>query len=107
MSMLQEKFPDLRIILVSPVYCEFAEMDGANCTEIDLGGGVLDAYVQKQKAIAQEYGLEWIDLYYSSGIWSDTIDIYTYDKLHLTREGQQLIGNQISDYLKDSMVISN
>lgn len=103
-SMLQKKFPELRIILVSPVYCEFAEMDGANCTETDLGGGVLDEYVQMQKSVAQEYGLEWIDLYYSSGIWTDTIDIYTYDKLHLTREGQQLIGDLISEYLESNVV---
>ena len=59
----------------------------------------LDDYVQMQKAVAEEFGVEWIDAYYGSGIWSDTIDIYTYDKLHLTDEGKQLIGDLIADYL--------
>lgn len=99
-SLLQERFPDLRIILVSPVYCEFIAMENAKCTEMDFGGGVLDAYVEVQKNIAQEYDLEWIDLYHHSGIGPDTIDIYTYDKLHLTKEGQQLIGDLIADYLE-------
>ena len=102
LTLLQEKYPDLRIILVSPVYCEFVYNDGAKCYETDFGGGVLDDYVMMQKAVAEEYGVEWIDMYHGSGIWSDTIDIYTYDKLHLTDEGKQLIGDFISDYLKEN-----
>ncbi len=99
-TLLQERFPNLRIILVSPIYCEFIAMENAKCTEMDFGGGVLDVYVEVQKNIAQEYDLEWIDLYHHSGIGPDTIDIYTYDKLHLTKEGQQLIGDLIADYLE-------
>ena len=55
-----------------------------------------------QKKIAEECDVEWIDAYHSSGIWSDTIDIYTYDKLHLTEEGMQLIGNLVADYLEEN-----
>lgn len=98
-KLLTEKYPDLRIILISPIYCEFITEDNAKCYETDFGGGVLDDYVQMQKAVAEEFGVEWIDAYYGSGIWSDTIDIYTYDKLHLTDEGKQLIGDMIADYL--------
>ena len=105
-TMLQKRFPDLRIILVSPTYCEFEGTVNAKCTEMDFGGGILEEYVKVQKQIANEYGVEWIDLYYSSGIWSDTIDIYTFDKLHLTTEGQQLIGDFISDYLENNPEIS-
>ncbi len=101
-SLLQEKYPNLRIILVSPVYCEFLNRGNAKCFETDFGGGVLDDYVMMQKTIAEEYDLEWIDLYHNSGIWSDTIDIYTHDKMHLTVEGQQLIGDYISDYLEEN-----
>jgi lysophospholipase L1-like esterase len=101
-TLLQKKYPDMRIILVSPTYCEFIAMENAKCTETDFGGGVLDAYVELQKNIAMEYDVEWIDLYHTSGIWSDTIDIYTYDKLHLTQEGKLLIGDKISDYLEQN-----
>lgn len=102
-SLLQERFPELQIILVSPIYCEFSDIGNAKCTEMDFGGGVLDAYVEVQKNIAQEYDLEWIDLYHSSGIGPETIDIYTYDKLHLTKEGQQLIGDLVADYLEENV----
>ena len=101
-QLLTEKYPDLRIILVSPVYCEFVDANNAKCYETDFGGGVLDDYVQMQKTVAKEFGVEWIDAYYGSGIWSDNIDIYTYDKLHLTAEGKQLIGDLIADYLEEN-----
>lgn len=101
-QLLTEKYPDLRIILVSPVYCEFIAENNAKCYETDFGGGVLDDYVEMQRLVAEECGVEWIDAYYGSGIWSDNIDIYTYDKLHLTDEGRQLIGNFIADYLEEN-----
>ncbi len=102
LALLQEKYPDLRIILVSPTYCEFIADNNAKCYETDFGGGVLDDYVQVQKMVAEEYGVEWIDMYHDSGIWSDTIDVYTYDKLHLTDEGKELIGDLIADYLEEN-----
>jgi len=102
LKLLKGKYPELRIILVSPTYCEFIAYDNAKCTDTDFGGGVLDDYVQVQKMVAEEYGVEWIDMYHGSGIWSDTIDIYTYDKLHLTDEGKQLLGDRIADYLEEN-----
>lgn len=102
LSLLQKKYPDLRIILLSPVYCEFMDMDNAKCYEVDFGGGILEEYVLMQKAVAEEFDIEWVDMYHDSGIWSDTISIYAYDRLHLTAEGQQLIGDFISDYLEEN-----
>jgi len=100
LSLLREKYPDLRIILVSPIYCEI-EGDGLyTCLETDFGGGTLDAYVQKEKEIAQEYGVEWIDMFYESGIWEDNLANYLYDGLHPSAEGILLLGNLIADYLE-------
>lgn len=101
-SLLQEKYPELRIILVSPTYCEFPYNEVVKCTEADFGGGILDEYVYMGQQIAEEYGVEWLDLYHDSGIRSDTIDIYTYDGLHLTDEGRLLIGNMIAEYLEEN-----
>ena len=70
--------------------------------EVDFGGGILEEYVLMQKAVAEEFDIEWVDMYHDSGIWSDTISIYAYDRLHLTAEGQQLIGDFISDYLEEN-----
>jgi len=99
--LLRKKYPDLRIVLISPVYCEIQGGTLQKCYETDFGGGVLDDYVELERQIAEEYGVEWLDMYYGSGIWEDNIDIYLYDKLHPTKEGVQLLGNRIADYLEE------
>lgn len=99
LTLLQEKYPDLRIILISPIYCE---IDGIPCYEGNLGGGILDEFVQKEQEIAQEFQVEWLDMYRGSGIWEDNAEDYLYDGLHLTEAGIALIGNQIADYLEES-----
>ena len=100
LSLLQEKYPKLRIILVSPAYCEIQADTFEKCYEVDFGGGTLDQYVEMERQIAAEYDVEWINLYHGSGIWEDNIDTYLYDKLHPNEEGTQLLGNLIADYLE-------
>lgn len=100
LSLLREKYPELRIILVSPTYCEIQTDTFEKCYEVDFGGGTLDQYVEMERQIAAEYDVEWIDLYHGSGIREDNIDRYLYDKLHPNEEGTQLLGNLIADYLE-------
>lgn len=100
LSLIKEKYPEIRIILVSPIYCQLP--GGLKSYEVDLGGGILDAYVQKEKEIAEEYGVEWIDLYYESGIWEDNVERYLFDGLHPTDEGKIVLGNKIADYLVEN-----
>jgi len=97
---IQERYPHLRIILVSPIYCEIQGNTLQKCYKADFGGGILDEYVNLEKEIAEEYGVEWIDMYHGSGIWEDNIDTYLFDKLHPTVEGVMLLGNMIADYLE-------
>lgn len=100
LSMIQKKYPDLRIVLISPVYCEIPGGTLQKCYELDFGGGVLDDYVKLEKQIAEEYGVEWLDMYYDSGIWEENVDMYLFDKLHPSVEGAELLGNRIADYLE-------
>ena len=101
LSMLQSTYPDLRIIILSPTYCALGEKHDAKCYDTSYGeGGVLDEYVQAEKEIAQEFGVEWIDAYHDSGIWEENADYYLNDFLHLTEAGHELLGNLVADYLE-------
>lgn len=101
--LLQKTYPDLRIVLVSPIYCGLGEGQKEKCYNTAYGNGeILDEYVFLEKQIAEEFGVEWIDAYHESGIWEDTADIYLHDELHLLEAGQILMGNFIADYLEET-----
>lgn len=96
---LQEEYPELTIVLLSPIYCEFGENGEKTCYNWDRGYGTLDAYVQLEKEIAQEYGVVFIDAYAESGIWEDNAEEYLYDGLHLTNEGMEKLGLFVAEKL--------
>lgn len=97
LRLLQDKRPDLRIILCTPTYCWFYA-EQVSCQEKNLGGGYLEDYVNLELEIAKEFGVEIIDNFHESGIggafenWSD----YTEDGLHLNDAGRKLIAGRIS-----------
>lgn len=101
---LQEKYPELTIVLLSPIYCEFGENGEQTCYNWDRGYGTLDAYVQLEKEIAQECGVVFIDAYAESGIWEENAEEYLYDGLHLTDVGMEKLGMFVAERL--SQVIS-
>ncbi len=101
LRLLQEKYPDLRIVLVSPTYCALGENKDKQCYNTSYGeGSILDAYVELERQIAEEFSVEWIDAYHGSGIWEDNMHIYMHDGLHPSTEGHGMIGNMIADYLE-------
>lgn len=102
LRLLQESYPQMRIILVTPAYCELGENGINKCYNKDYGGGVMDDYVNLEKQIAQEFNIELIDVYHESGIWEDTAELYLEDRLHPSVEGRILLGNFISDYILEN-----
>lgn len=99
LKLFQEKYPHLRIILMSPVYCEMEGEGQGKCYEVSYGGGTLDEYVEKEKEIAEEFGIEFLDAYHLSGIWEENAGTYLFDGIHPSEEGQALLGEFIADYL--------
>ncbi len=100
---LQDKYPDLRIILLTPPYSWYPYINGEEltCEEYNLGGGVLEEYVNAEIWVAQSMGVEVIDLYhdfYPHEQWSDW-EIYTRDGVHPNEAGRQLITQRIYEYL--------
>ncbi len=103
LTLLQSTYPNLRIVLISPIYCELGKTETEKCYNTAYGnGGTLDEYVLLEKQIAEEFGVEWIDAYHESGIWEENADYYLYDGLHLVEEGHLLMGNFIAAYFEEN-----
>ena len=99
LKLLQEEYPDLQIVLLSPLYCQFPGEDNQPGYKVNFGHGVLDDYVSLEQTIAEEFGIPFIDAYHNSGIWEDTADKYLADGLHLTDEGVLLLSEYIAEEL--------
>ncbi|MBQ6696337.1 MAG: SGNH/GDSL hydrolase family protein [Lachnospiraceae bacterium] len=101
LSLLQEHYPNLRIVILSPIYCALGENRDKQCYNTSYGeGSILDDYVALEKEIAEEYGVGWIDAYHGSGIWEDNVDVYMGDALHPRMIGHELLANMIADHLE-------
>lgn len=102
---LQKKYPDMRIILLTPTYSWYIFYDTPEltCEENNLGGGVLEEYVNAEIELARSMGVEVIDLYhdfYTHEEWSDW-QIYTTDGVHPNETGRNMIAEKIYEYLQN------
>lgn len=100
LSFWQEAHPDTRVILLTPTYTWY-EYAGETCEEKDEGGGILEGYVNKELQVAEEMGVEILDLYhdfYPHATWDDW-KTYTGDGLHPNDAGRRLMAETIAAYL--------
>ncbi len=100
---LRDKYPDMRILLLTSPYSWYPYNDAyeLTCENYNLGGGLLEDYVNAEIGVAESMGVEVIDLYhdfYPHEQWSDW-EIYTRDGLHPNEEGRKLIAEKIYEYL--------
>ena len=100
---LKEEYPHMRIVLATPTYSWYVyEEEPLTCEDRDLGGGVLEDYVDVQMQVAESLGVEVIDLYHDffpHEEWEDW-RLYTVDGVHPNEQGRKLIAEKISRYLK-------
>ena len=98
---LRQVNPNMRILLVTPTF-SWLFQSGKACDEYNVGYGTLEAYIQEELKIAEEYGVEIIDIYhdfYPHETWDDWM-VYSMDGLHPNEAGRTKIANRISGYLK-------
>lgn len=103
---LQKQYPDLKIYLLTPTYCWFLALE-ETCEEWNSGYGVLKDYVDAEKQVAGELGVEVIDVYlngYSHENWEDW-KLYTIDGLHPNEEGRKLIAQRVAQAIQKDMAI--
>lgn len=92
--------PQIRILLVTPTYTWYLLTD-QTCEETDNGGGRLEDYVEAELALAEELGVEVLDLYhdfYPHEIWEDWA-LYTMDGIHPSEAGRDKIAEMIAQAL--------
>lgn len=96
---LTECFPDLDIYISSPGY-NYLYRDGEKifCDSGEWGDYLLEEYVDRERAVAEAFGLTFIDNYHDSLICRETIDLYTVDGegLHLNEAGREILSDSIA-----------
>ena len=98
---LQEHYPDLKIILVTPNFCWID--DSEPCNVQDFGQGTMDEYVDLKLQIAEEFGLDVIDVYHEIGFDETNILSYTEDGIHLNESGRGIYGTFVGEKLLECM----
>ncbi len=98
LSDLQETYPRLRIIYVTPPYAWY-DNGTITCEEKDYGHGPLENYVNLALEICREYQVETVDIYHDlyDITRPDADRIYTLDGLHPSEEGAMLIALKIAE----------
>lgn len=97
---LRQANPDVRIVLMAQTYTWYTQT-GVTCEEYDLGCGNQEAYIQAEKEIAEELGVEFLDLYHDlfpHDSWEDW-ELYTVDGIHPNEAGRIMLAEIISEYL--------
>lgn len=98
---IQKSYPDMKIVLATPTYAWY-HSNGLTCEEYEIGGLFLEEYVEKEIAVAEELGVEVIDLYhdvYPHEKWEDW-EIYTEDGLHPNESGRTLLAGILAEKLQ-------
>lgn len=100
-SMLQESYPNAKIILMSQTYCQNYSYGKivADSNDFDYGAGFGTAYVTKAQEIAEEYDLIFVDVYHKMNINRNNGLKYLIDATHLTEKGREKYASILAEYL--------
>lgn len=98
---LKKANPDMRILLVTPTYTWYEDL-GLTCEEYDAGYGRQEDYVRAEMEVADEFGVEVLDVYHNvfpHETWEDR-QRYTVDGFHPNEAGRTLLAGMIVEYLQ-------
>lgn len=95
---LREYYPDAKIVLIAPNYCEFYS-EGLNCKTKDCGAGVGTDYVYAMEELSEELNTLFLNCYEALDIsfYNDTI--YLRDGVHLTEKGRIRYAEELAKIL--------
>lgn len=100
---LRQANPNMRILLVTPTFTWHLQ-SSLTCEEFDGGYGVQEDYVRAEAEVAEELGVELLDVYHGlfpHEKWEDW-ELYTFDGLHPNEAGRELLSNIIYEYLREN-----
>ncbi|MCH5274547.1 MAG: SGNH/GDSL hydrolase family protein [Lachnospiraceae bacterium] len=100
-SFIQEHYPWIRIVVMSPTYAFGVAEDGSYISSDSkiYGDRKLSAYVIEQSYTAGTMDVSFVDCFYG-GIHEDIASDYLTDNLHLNQAGRQLVADRMQDALK-------
>lgn len=95
-SLLQEKYPYIRIVVLSTPACgktiDDYYVDG---TQIDLGNGTLNDYIGYEVQLCATRGVSFVDLYFGA-IHVDNRDKLLVDDYHLNSDGAMAVARRFA-----------
>lgn len=96
-ALIQERYPYVRIYMLSQPYGTFTEGDGTvlDADRDDLGNGTLTDYINWELEAARTNGITFIDLYYGAVTMEDG-DCLT-DGFHLNAKGRKRAAKRFAD----------
>lgn len=101
-SSFKSRNPEVRIVLVTPLFTWYTDERQVTCETADYGGGVLEDYVNAEISLAEELGIEVIDIYHDffpHEQWDDW-KLYSRDGMHPNEAGREKMAGRIAEYLE-------
>ncbi len=99
-ELLQQNYPWIRIIVMSPTYAYAIDENGdyISSDKYTYGWDVLSTYAIKQQQSCSRRSVTFIDNIYGT-INEDNADDYLIDNLHLNKAGRELVADRFVDAL--------
>lgn len=99
-TQIQEKYPHIRIIFMSPYFASAVANDGTYLSGdvTDFGCGTIPDYLLYSINVGNDCMFTVIDNYYGS-IYEDIAGDYLIDNIHLNEKGTELLGNRLAEVI--------
>lgn len=99
-TQIQEKYPHIRVIFMSPYFASTVANDGTYLSGdvTDLGCGTITDYLLYAINVGNDCMFTVIDNYYGS-IFEDIAADYLTDHIHLNEKGRQLLGDRLAQVI--------
>lgn len=95
---LKQAYPNATFILCGPNYAQFFKNDQylGDGNILSNGKATLQEYAKTADQLASEFGISYLDAYWSLGINSYNADQYLMDGVHLSEEGRRKYAQMLS-----------
>lgn len=103
-QLIQQYYPWIRIVVMSPTYAFGVEEDGSYISsDIKVYGDYkLSAYVIEQSFTTESLEVSFVDCFYG-GIHEDIASDYLIDNIHLNAAGRALVAKRMEEALQKSL----
>lgn len=106
-SAIQQLYPHIRFVLMSPTFCYYDEGDGtltqADIRRVGSTNETLGGYIVAMKAMCVELNISFLDNYFGIPLNAETAQQYLADAIHVNDDCRKLIADKVINYIKTKM----